>query len=397
MFILFILYLITRLVNLLALPIFNDEAFFIVAIQRILENPTVNLFINFTDGKEPFFFWLYSLPVKIFPDALFGIRVFTGFLGFLSFIYFLKISQKLKINPLLAGLGFIFNPFLLFYQRIGMQETLLTFLLTATVYYLFVNKKILTGIFIGLSLLTKTSAMAFLIFLLPVFIYRKNFLSLLMAGIIFLPAIFGYTQVINHNSSYFGLIPPAQMIINLKTAGKWLWEYQGPLGLLGMLLPPVILESFIAKIFFPRYFLFVIPFLILLAVKIFQKKSWLFFLFLLPNLILSRQIISDIRTAPIPYIEKWQYVEAWPAGYGIKETADYLRLNNIKSVFTEDIMITNNGLVYYYPSLKVQKFNGQKEGVFVFKKSKEIADDLGLKKIYNSFDVSVYRSYSGSQ
>ncbi|MDO8515353.1 MAG: hypothetical protein Q7S14_02545, partial [bacterium] len=145
-----------------------------------------------------------------------------------------------------------------------------------------------------------------------------------------------------------------------------------------------------AKIFFPRYFLFVIPILIIIVTKYFNK--YLLLLFLIPNLILSFQIIKDIKTANLPYIEKWQYVEAWPAGYGIKETAEYLRFNGISSVITEDIMITNNGLQYYYPSLKVSKFKSLKdEGVFVFKKSKEVADEMGLTKLYNSYDVSVYR------
>ncbi len=120
--------------------------------------------------------------------------------------------------------------------------------------------------------------------------------------------------------------------------------------------------------------------------KYFNK--YLLLLFLIPNLILSFQIIKDVKTANLPYIEKWQYVEAWPAGYGIKETAEYLKSQNIKSVRTEDIMITRNGLIYYYPELIT---NDRNSNFFVFKKSKEIADEMGLEKLYNSYDVSVYR------
>ncbi len=219
----------------------------------------------------------------------------------------------------------------------------------------------------------------------------------MIAGIIFLPALLGFTQITNHNSGYFGIISFSQIIINLKMAVRWLWEYQGPIGLLGILMPPVILESFVAKIFFPRYFLFVIPFVILLAVKIFQKRPWILLLLLIPNFYLSSQIIFNLPNASLPYIERWQYLEAWPAGYGIKETAYFLKKEGFDSVISEDIMITNNGLQYYYPGLKVQKFKDQKEGIFVFKKSKEIASEMGLVKLYNSFDVSVYRSHVGSQ
>ena len=57
-----VLYLVSRLTNLLALPIFNDEAFFIWAGRQIAADPVRNIFLNFADGKEPLFFWLFSLP-----------------------------------------------------------------------------------------------------------------------------------------------------------------------------------------------------------------------------------------------------------------------------------------------------------------------------------------------
>lgn len=388
---LYFLYFATRLINLGNLPLFNDEAFFIYAIRKIISDPVTNLFINFSDGKEPLFFWLYTLPVKFSPDALLGIRIFTVLLGFLTLIYLQKIAKKLTINSFWVGLAFIVSPFLLFYHRIAMQETLLTFLLVASTYYLLKNQKFLSGIFLGLSLLTKTSSLAFLV---PLLIIKRNKISLLIAGIIFLPALLGFTQITNHNSGYFGIISFSQIIINLKMAVRWLWEYQGPIGLLGILMPPVILESFVAKIFFPRYFLFVIPFVILLAVKIFQKRPWILLLLLIPNFYLSSQIIFNLPNAPLPYIERWQYLEAWPAGYGIKDTADYLKSQNIKSMMTEDIMITKYGLLYYYQELNT---SDPKSNIFVFKKSKEIASEMGLVKLYNSFDVSVYRSYVGSQ
>lgn len=342
-------YLLTRLYNLMSLPIFNDEAFFLWAGRQIVSNPVKNLFLNFSDGKEPLFFWLYTLPVKFSPDALLGIRLFTVILGFFTLVYLLKISQKLSLNSFWVGLAYLVSPFLLFYHRVAMQETLLTFLLVAAIYYFLTNSRILIGVFLGLALLTKTSALALSIFFLPILIYRKNFLTLIIAGLVFSPVILGFSQVTNHNSSYFGLISLSQIFVNLKMAARWLWEYQGPLGLLGMLMPPVILESLVAKIFFPRYFLFVVPFLILLVVKIFQKKPWILFLLLIPNVFLSWGIIVDIKQAPLPYIERWQYLESWPSGDGIKETAEFLVLKKAQTVVVEEgIMITQFGLPYYY-------------------------------------------------
>mgnify|MGYP001598524933 FL=1 len=385
---LYLLYFVTRLINLDKLPIFNDEAFFIHAARQIISNPLQNLFFNFSDGKEPFFFWLYTLPVKFSSDALLGIRLFTVILGFLTLIYLLKISQKLSLNSFWIGLAYVVSPFLLFYHRIAMQETLLTFLLVAGIYYLLSKNQILTGIFLGLALLTKTSSLAFLIFLFPILIYRKYFFTLIIAGLIYLPVFIGFSQISAHNSSYFGLISLSQIIINLKMATKWLWEYQGPLGLLGILMPPVILESFIAKIFFPRYFLFVIPLIILFAAKILKNKPWLFFLLLVPNIILSFQIVSDVKFAPLPYIEKWQYLEAWPAGEGIKETAAFLRSQNAKVVVTEDIMIARNGLEYYYPQA-IYKTNGT-GSYYVFVREHNPKNEMILKYSYQD-KIKVYQ------
>jgi hypothetical protein len=274
-----------------------------------------------------------------------------------------------------------------------MQETLLTFLLIAATYYLVRSQKILAGVFMGLALLTKTSALAYLI---PLLLFKQNKVAVVIAVLIFLPIIWGYGSVMAHNQGYFGLISWEQMVTNFKMAVRWLWEYQGVLGVLGVVLPPVWLEILGAKIFFPRYFLFVMPILVIVVAKLLRPLRWLMIL-LIPNIILCGQIIWDVKTANLPYIEKYQYVESWAAGYGIKETAEFLKGQNIKKVITEDVMITKNGLEYYYPWLQIEVYRGQKEGVFVFKKDHEIASALGLNKVYNSFDVAVHRSHFGPQ
>ena len=332
--------------------------------------------------------------MNIFPDPLLALRLISVFFGLLTFIYFRKITPNF-----FASVFFVFSPFLLFYQRLGMQESLLVFLLTAATYYAFKNKYLMGGLFAGLSLLTKTTAFAYLI---PLFIFKFNPKTIIVTLGVYLPFFFGLQSVLGHNSAYAGAIPPSQMVTNFKMSLRWLWEYQGPIGLLGVFTPPVIIENLIAKIFFPRYFLFVVPGLIIAATYLINRlrpkviKSAIFLVLLVPNIILSLQIITNVKSANLPYIEKWQYLEAWPAGYGIKETAGYLRSQNLKMIITEDIMITRYGLNYYYPELKVEPYKKQKEGVFVFKRSKELVNDLGFEKIYNSYDVSVYRSRPGT-
>ena len=377
-FLIIFAYLVTRLINLMALPIFNDEVFFIWAGRRIVSNPVKNIFLNFSDGKEPLFFWLYSLPVKLFPDPLLGIRLFTIVLGLASLIYFLRISQKLKLNVFLAGLAFIVNPFILFYERIGMQETLLTFLLLAGSYYLLINKKILTGLFLGLALLTKTSALALIVFTVPFFLIKKNYLTLLVMILIYLPIIFGLTNVTAHNSGYIGLINWQQILANFKQVISWSADYLGwPMTVVGFpALLPAFLEGAIAKIFFPRYFLFCAPFVILLSAWLLRKLNWLFLLILIPNLILSFQIVSNIPSAPLPAIERWQYLESWPSGYGIREVAEFLKEQNAQKIVVEDIMITRYGLPYYYSGGSYQV--GGIGDWYVFTRQQEAPADKSL-------------------
>lgn len=401
-FILVIIFFLTRFINLSQLPIFNDEAFFIHATRQIVANPSHNLFFNFSDGKEPFFFWLYSLPVAIFPDALLGTRIFTGLLGLLGLWYFFKISKKVlsQVGQIIACGLYIFSPFLLFYQRVAMQETLLTTLLIIAVYYLLENKKILTGVFMGLALLTKTTSLAFIIFLLPIIVYRRNFLTIFTALIIYLPIFFGLQNVISHNSSYIGVIPLSLIVTNFKQAASWLIGYQGILGVFG-LIGPVMIESAVAKIFFPRYFLFVVPFILLSTTFFLDKikhqslKVLIFLAVLVPNLFLCLQIIFDIPNAKLPYIERWQYLESWPSGYGIKEVADFLRQQNARKIIVEDIMVTRYGLAYYYPQGEYKTDGESNYYVFDFIQERPKDPSLILKfsypKVGNKEKIWVYQ------
>ncbi len=390
-------YFVSRIYNLLSLPIFNDEAFFIWAGRQIAADPVKNFFFNFTDGKEPLFFWVYAWPAGFFPDALLGIRLTTVFFGLLSLVYFAGISQRLKINPLLTGLAFVLNPFLLFYDRIGMQETLLTFLLLAGIYYLLAKRQILTGLFLGLALLTKTSSVALIIFLLPVLFSRRYFKSFLIMVIVYLPVLFGLSRVSAHNSSYVGIIPLSQILANFKQTVSWTQGYLGwPLAIAGFpALLPALAESLVARIYFPRYFLFCVPLVILFAARLLRKYPWVFLLLLIPNILLSWTIVTDVQTAPLPYIERWQYLESWPAGYGIAQTARFLKERDAKRIIVEDIMLTKYGLPYYYPSAGYSV--GGEGDYYVFDRE-QYNFPLGLKlvaafpKVGDHERISVFRS-----
>lgn len=352
-------YSLSRLVNLLALPIFNDEAFFLAMGKIVAGNPLANLFINFSDGKEPLFFWLSALT-----PTLFLARLAAVVLGALALLAIYRLSQK----SLFAPLAFIVSPFLFFYQRLAAQENLLFLFLAWGL--VFVTNPWLTGLFFGLALLTKTTAAVFILGSLPWWFknWRQFLIVSLVVGVsygvmLLLPSS---SRILAHNQQYAGLISPGQMIINFKQALRWLWGYQSLTFLLALVAPifikdkvfagklwlamigPLLLEAAVAKIFFPRYFLFILIPMVLLASQAVKRCPWLALCFL-PNVVLIGKIISNVAFAPLPYIERWQYIESWPSGYGLKETAAYLQSQKAKNVVVEDIMITRSGLPYYYP------------------------------------------------
>lgn len=384
-------YLLTRLYNLMSLPIFNDEAFFIWVGRQIASNPVHNLFLNFSDGKEPLFFWLSALTPTLFLGRLAAVL-----LGFAGLVAIYKLSQK----SLAAVAVFIVSPFLLFYQRLAMQENLLFFFLILGL--VFSKNPWLLGTFFGLALLTKTTALVFIVGSLPLWFrnFRQTFhvgaVLLFFYSLIFLsPAA---QNIVAHNSQYIGLISPAQFFINLKQAIRWLWEYQSIVFILAVIAPllikdkifgaklwlamlvPVILESMVAKIFFPRYFLFsLIPMCLLVGLAVKQHK--ILMLCLIPGLFLSWQIISNVKTALLPYIERWQYLESWPSGGGIKETAQFLAKQKAQTVVVEEgIMITQFGLPYYYPTAKY--FANQTGEYYVFDKEQNNFPP-GLKLVFS--------------
>ena len=87
-----LVFLASRIVNLQALPIFNDEAMYINWGRLIASNPAKYWDISLTDGQQPFFFVLTTLSwlsaAKYFLIAARMISVLSG-LGTMLVLYFL--------------------------------------------------------------------------------------------------------------------------------------------------------------------------------------------------------------------------------------------------------------------------------------------------------------------
>ena len=122
-----VIFLITRLINLTILPVFADEAIYIHWAQVIWHDAS-NRFIPLSDGKPPLFMWLMVPFLKIFSDPLVAGRLLSIFSGLAILIATYLLTEKLfsKKTALIASIFVIFQPFLLFYDRLAIVDSMLT-------------------------------------------------------------------------------------------------------------------------------------------------------------------------------------------------------------------------------------------------------------------------------
>jgi len=348
-------FLLLRLVNLDLIPVFADEAIYIRWAQ-LIGSAANYFFVPLSDGKTPLFMWLLAPLLRLGADPLLTGRllsVATG-AGTVAGIYLL--TKKLfdgKTAIWAAGLSII-QPFLVFYDRLSLTDSLLTALIVWSVYLSF-NPSLWLGLVWAGALLTKPSAALF-IALSAGFsaLKRKNWYTLggaavLAFGIYNLQRLSSAFHLINSRSADY-LQPPHFSFDSLKLFLTWLAAYYSWTGLIifatvvlwaiyreekkililaSLVLVPFLVTLFIGKIVYPRYLLPLMPFMAVilawglrqwrklgLAVGVILAILWLR---------LDYQLITNPALAPLPKAEKEQYFYGWSAGYGLKEIRDYLR------------------------------------------------------------------------
>lgn len=339
-----VIYFISRGWNLLSLPVFIDEAIYLRWAQDIIHHGLI--WVSFSDGKEPLFIWVLALFSKFIADPLLAgrlVNVVSGW-GLMMGVYLLAkrlLNQKAAI---LAVILYLTSPFILFYNRIALLDNFLVFLGCFYLLFLVKKKHFLAGVFLGLALITKTNAFIFLI-ALPFFWPAPSFF--LGLGLVYLPVFFapGYHNVFSKDQSVFLAFSPGLFWPNFKMSLRdWWLIYFGAIPLLAALLGsvqsvflaallfgPWLVEAAVGKIFFPRYLLFMAIPVFLLAANFLQrlprKLLIVFFLIAVAQpLVLSSWILKDVASAPIPVVERWQYLEGWPAGYGSDQLVSFLQI-----------------------------------------------------------------------
>ncbi|MDD4785345.1 MAG: hypothetical protein PHH12_02715 [Candidatus Shapirobacteria bacterium] len=406
-----VLYFLSRLQNLTSIPVFGDEAIYIRWAQIIQSEENLR-FVPQTDGKQPLFMWFNAVSLKLIDDPLVAgriISVFSGFtiliLLFLSTALFLNyesketnlfkfIKESLKKNfyqSIFTSFIYCLLPFTFFFDRLALADTLLSFFGISALFlslllakYPRLDLSFILGFILGLSWLTKSPAIYFIVLSFFTFLFfnfrhpKTLILPLISSSIAFLiynilrlgpqfhmialrnqdyiwsfsevlkhplnPFISHITNAFNIYSTYISIPLLIFSLIGLILLFKKNWKLKISnwkfVVLASWWILPLIANAALAKVFTARYILFTIPSLIILIslgffnffLKI--KSNFLKIIFILSVFILNLNFIYKISTNPFNYklIDSEQgYLSDWTSGWGIKESAEFLKQQSLSA------------------------------------------------------------------
>ena len=382
-FFIIILFLFTRLINLDKFPIFCDEGIYIRWAKVAWKDASWR-FISLTDGKQPLQTWGTIPFLKLFPEnALLAGRLFGVIGGLISLIGVFSLSFYLfgKKTAFITSFLYLITPYFLFYERMALVDSWVNagsvwilFLLIYLVKERKLSASLILGLTTGIFLLAKSTVRIFLLLgvLAPILIYEKklkhflknsfnyfilfgfgSFLALIIYNIQRLSPFFHYVSQKNltfiMSFSEFLKTPFQYFWHNLKYAPLYIfWEMGFVLGVLGVFgliklikkqfnlglffffwfIIPFLAIIFFTKVLTPRYLIFFASFFLILAgyfISNSKIKKTLIFLFLISTIYFNYTIIFDYKNIPFPPVDRGQYIEGWPAGWGVKETIDYVR------------------------------------------------------------------------
>ncbi len=442
-------YFLTRLVNLLVVPIFTDEAIYSYWAQVALHDPS-NRFASLEDGKQPLFIWLAAIFQRFIKDPLVATRlvsVFTG-LGSLLGVYFLARELFGRKVAKIAGILYIILPFTLLYDRMALFDSLLTMFCIWSVFLSIKMAKtprldfaLLNGITLGLGLITKSSA-SFFLYLLPmsliIFGFKKGQVIKRIAkwtGFSLITFVVSETMynalrvsplfymIGRKNSEFIRTFPEVlknpflHFSGNINSMITWLFQYNGPLililpavmiyGLLkkdkriillsGYILVPFFTEALFNQILYPRFSLFYFPFIVILigfgislVLASLSKYKGIVWTLLLALMIFplasSFYLLTNPTMVGIADSDKFQYINGWSSGYGINQIVNILKTENPK----EKIYVGTEGTFGLLPfALQIYFYgspNIQVVGYWpVGNLPKQVLDSAKIQKTYFIF------------
>lgn len=373
-----LIYFGSRLYQLTSLPIFVDEAIYSRWAQISLHDASWR-FISLTDGKQPLFMWVAMPFLKLFSDPLFATRfvsVLSGYATVLGLVYAGFLLSGKRLGYYAAALGII-TPFLFFYDRFAVVESMLTaagiwmfclgFLLSRTRR---LDLALILGLAGGLALLVKSPAAIYLLLIpisYPFIAHTKiaakstlHFLGLFGIAAVLAYAIYNVQRlspwmhmIADKNNDF--VISPLQMLRenpyriwqNFVDSQRWLiayltlplytlvvlgwaklwWDRRQFFLLSAWIWGPLTALITTALLYRPRYLVFLVPYLLLAGASLLprQSKSALIVLGLLAILPLRFMGLAYHDPLRMPlHRADWDYTSGWAAGNGVKEIAAYL-------------------------------------------------------------------------
>lgn len=415
-------YVFLRLVNILTLPLFTDEAIYI-RWSQIARYDANWRFISLTDGKGPTFVWLTMVMMKFVTDPLLAGRLVSVGAGFLAMTGLFLLTRELFRNTwmgIVASFLYLLYPMSLVYDRLALYDSLVgaftawgLYLIVLLVRYLRFDVALLLGMVAGGGILTKSNAL-FTIYSLPfslllfpwkekewlVKVIRYIAFALLATGMAYafysLQRLSPFYHIINEKNHIF--IHPLQDVLqhpleyivsNLRGLTDWFITYIGwpvfalmiasffvnksylkekVLLVFWFLLPFAGLTVF-GNTIYPRFIFFMTLFLLPLAAyamihlcKLIKNKQIFTILFVavsIPYIFTDYYILTDFAQAPIPQSDLGQYMNAWPAGGGLREVIAYLS----EKAKTQKIFVASLGDFGSLPKYATEIYLGDNKNV----------------------------------
>lgn len=383
-----------RTYNINSLPVFADEAIYVRWAQVMKAEPTLR-FIPVSDGKQPLYMWTVMPFLKFISDPFVAGRTVSALTGIGSLIGLFTLTFlifKNKRVSLLAALFYALSPYSVFFDRMALVDSILTMFgiwtfvfAVVTVKHVRLDTAMITGFTLGAALLTKSSAL-FYVILLPTPLLLAKFPKEKTKRSVFLlkqAALWGVTLAIaygmynilrlgpnfhiitSRNQDYvfpithfldspldpflpfvdrsiewMRMLGPSAVLLfaTLAFLGNIKKHYKEILLVSVWFIAPIFIQSEFAKVFTARYIYFSIPYVFILAStvlifvtakrgrRVIRNLVYLAIgVFVLHSLSINNLLINNPEAAPLPRSERSGYLEEWTAGTGIKEAADYIR------------------------------------------------------------------------
>jgi len=395
------LFALTRIYNLTYLPIFTDEAIYI-RWSQIGSRDAAWRFISLVDGKQPLYTWIAMVLMRLIADPVLAgrlVSVLAG-LGSLVGMFFLgrEIFRSARIG-IIASILYLISPFALVYDRMALYDSLTAMTSIWSFYFaiLLIQRvrldiAFIFGVTLGLGMLNKTSGFLSLYMVPATLIFfdlRKRdrlkrlgwwvilvgvaaFISLAMYSILRLSPLFHmvgqkdavfvypFQEWTRHPTEFFmgnirGLF---DWLINYLTWPVWIavllpaftfWKHpREKLLLYVWWFAPFVALALFGRVLYPRFILFMtMPLLVLASLTINSIiQRWgktvlgviLLGVLIFPSVWTDYLLLTQPTHALIPQADRGQYINDWPAGWGVKEVSDFILEKSQKEkvvVFTE--------------------------------------------------------------